>query len=57
MAYYGISDINGIIRNLYDNAEGGTVNGNNVRQLLSVRAEVRNLPYHYFYCPCPLMRS
>lgn len=57
MAYYGIPDINEIIRNFCDNAEGRTVNGNKVRQLFSVRAEVRNLSHHYFYCPYPLMRS
>lgn len=32
---------------LSDNAECMTINGNNVRRLFAVRAEVKDLPHHY----------
>lgn len=50
MAYYGIPDNKWKITNvkhLSDNAERMTINGNNVRQLFAVRAEVKDLPHHY----------
>lgn len=47
MAYYGIPDSNEIIKSLCDNAECMTINGNNVRQLFAVRAEVKDLPHHF----------
>lgn len=54
MAYYGILESNEIIKSLCDNAECMTINGN-VRQLFAVRAEVTDLPHHYFYCHSSLI--
>lgn len=56
-AYYGILDSNEIIKSLCDNGDCMPINGNNVRQLFPVRAEVKDLPHHYFYCHCSLIRS